>query len=382
MSPQVFVCDGFTQVGEVTEFEKVEVVERDLAVGNFRVQFDPRNQPALYDAVLDAARLRVEVYDPDTGRRWHGKVQQRRRIFENDDIPTLLDLRGVDHMDDLEARLEWPNPFDVTEFWEKLETTRQLSDAFVQAVNFNGGLGAGANRQITGLNLVVPTPFGPTKTWDITGRPLLEVWAPQFEGTQWTFRMRFNRTGPQSTGEIICEPVERATTGLLITPTHHPGPVEVIETAAQVTESIIVGDLTGGATPDERFVAQAIAVEDTWLEDHRERYTNRPSGSQNVINDEATDTLTAFGPKLGVLAQDIEIDRWDNTVLIGDYVTVSYSPTEAPIQAPIKETRLTGTTEGWDLRASIGTDIAGPAAQLSRRIQAISTRLNRVEGDI
>ncbi len=379
----MFLLDQFTQIGELTRFEQIEIVERDLDVGSFRVTFNPEINPGQYQAALEATWLGVEVYDTETGHRWAGKVQTERRVFQGNRVPSLIEYRGVDMMDIIAARLEWPDPLDYTLFWTESNITLQLSELVNTDATFEFGASALAERQVTGINIVDPVPhIGPVKFELSSRRPLLDVWAPWFEGTTRTLRIRFNRDDATGAGEIRFEPVDRAVTEVIVTPELHHGEIEITRTAAAATHVIVMGDLTGG-TPFERFTAEARAAEANWLEEHREKFINRPSADQATIDDTAADTLAANGPRLAIRASDIDIPDYGTTVLIGDLVTVSFSTDEGPYLLPISEMKLTAdTNDGFRRAAAIGSSIPGPAELLSKRIAAVAGQADRIEGDL
>ncbi len=383
MAFEVHLLDRFTQLGELTGFELVEAVEADLKVGHWRVIFDPVDSPSLADAAFNATWLGIEIYDPDTGQRYGGEATQRRRVYRQSGSPALIELRGVDMMDHLARRLEWPDTQDVSNMWQTSNISQVLSTAVTNNLFFDGGAGALAYRQIPGLNIVTPAPaFGPVKNWDATRRPILDAYAPFFEGTQWTFRMRFNRTGVDGAGEILFEPVERTVTDIVVSPQFHPGDIEVVETAAAATHLIVMGDNDpGAADPDNRFVAEARAAEANWLEKHREKFVSRPQASQAVADDEAADLLSANGPRLSARASDVVIPAYGTDALIGDYVTVAFSPDEPALQAPITEARIVGTPDGWTQTVTVGADSPNPARLLTDRIESLSKEIRRIEGD-
>ncbi len=380
---EVHLLDRFTQIGELTGFELVEAIETDLKVGHWRVVFDPIHSPSLADAARNATWLGIEIYNPDTGHRYGGEATQRRRVYRQSSEPTLIELRGVDMMDYLAAPVEWPDTTDVDRMWVTTNSSLQLSTAVTNNLFFQAGGGALPFRQIPSLNIVTPAPpFGPVKNWDATRRPILDTWAPFFEGTPWTMRMQLNRTGVAQTGEIRFEPVERATTNIVISPQFHDGDIEVIETAAAATHVIVMGDNDPGAIdPNDRFVADARAAELNWLEKHREKFVSRPSASQAVADDEAVDLLAANGPRLAVQANDVRLPTYGSDAFIGDYVTVSFSPTEPTLLAPITEARIIGTPDGWSQTVTIGAEGNSPAALLMNRIDSLASEVRRIEGD-
>lgn len=384
MTIQVFATDGFESVGEIVTFDRVEVNEKDLAVGAFQVVFDPANQPALAEAVMDATWLGVEVTDTETGWRFHGKVTQRRRQFQGGRYPRRIDLRGVDRMDDLAAVLQWPSTADYSLWWITSNGSQVLSTAVTNELYFERGAGALAERQLAGLTIVTPSPpFGPTKSWVTTGRQLLETWAPWFKNTAYTIRMRFNRSGAAGAAEIVFEVVERATTQVLVTPEFHHGRIEIVETAAAATHVIGMGELTGSIpNPDERYTAEARAAEANWLEGHRERFVNRPLSDQATLVTDVADELAASGPKLAAIADDIDVPDYGTSVLIGDYATVSFSPDEGAFLSPITAVDLVGTPAGWTRTASIGDAVPSDVNLLDTKIAALATQVRRVEGDL
>ena len=250
---QVFILDGITQIGEITAFERIEAVETDLTRGNWSAILNHHHLAgnSLADKIRTATWLGIEIIDNDTDWRYAGPCTYRARTYTQTGEPSRIELRGVDTMDYLDALLEWPDSGNALRWWVSSPGTLPLSTTVTNALQFQGGPLGIQERKIPNLTIIdPPAPFGGTITKVTTGLPLLELWRPWYQDTDWTFRIALHRDSNGS--ELRFTTGERAVAPMSVTPGLQ-GDVTIIERAATATTIIAMGQLTGDLIePDER----------------------------------------------------------------------------------------------------------------------------------
>lgn len=381
---QVFVLDGITQIGEITAFERIEAVETDLTRGNWSAVLNHHHLAgnSLADEIRNATWLGLEIVDNDTGWRYGGPASYLARTYTQTGQPTRIELRGVDTMDHLDALLEWPDELDFTRWWVTAQGTLPLSSTVTNSLNFQGGPFGRTERMIPNLSIVTPTTaFGTTITKVATGLPLLELWRPWFQGTDWTFRLDLYRDS--LAGSSLRFTVgERAVAPMSITPGLQ-GDVTIVEQAATATTVIGMGKSTENPlAPDEKHALRLSFAENHWLRRRRERFINSPSSDYDALETEAMAELKANASKRTVIVPDFEIPGYGDTTQLGDYVRVHYDDDEDELLVPIGSSTLVGTPDGWRRTVSVGREVTVGPRQIRSNYADIARRLRRFEGQL
>lgn len=384
MAYQVFVLNGYEQVAEVTEWTRVELIERDLEGGNWVLQIPAAGNGLVVSEIMLAPLLGLEIVDTATGRTTAGPNTQLRRVYDGSGL-ARIEMRGVDLMGVLGWRFEWPDPGDPHNWWVTSVSSQVLSTAVTNGLYFDAGPGSEAERQqIAGLEIVdPPAPFGPVKDWQASGLPLSEVWRPWFERTPWTYRLQLHR--PLNLGDATARFTvrQRATAPVVVTPELHPGEIEIVETAAAATYTIGMGEEIAGRTDGARHVVvNNFAEPGWWMRPHRELLLNRPSMRATPLSNYVNQQAIANLEQRTANVTDFEVPGFGVNVEIGDLVEIVYDPNEAPLVQPIASVRLVGDENGWRRTASIGRDVPTELGWLDQRISSVARQVRAVEAEL
>lgn len=383
MAYQVWIIDGLTQLAELTAFEKIQAVEVDLAHGNWVVVLnqDHVNAGAIAEKILNAVFLGIEILDTDTGWRYAGPCNYLDRVYSAPGRIKQIEMRGTDHMDWLDALLEWPDELDVTRWWVTAQGSLALSTTVTNSLNFQGGPFGDFARKIPNLHIIdPPTAFGPVKTQIATGLPLAEVWEPWFTGTDWTYRLQLHRA--EAVNELRFTLGERAVSPMIVTPGIQ-GEIRITEVAAQATFVAAMGDkVTGSLDPNERWAYGAQGDQLDWRTRRREKHVNLPASDYDTLRTAAEAELATLGPKRTVVVPDFELPEYGDTTQLGDLVRVHYDDDADELLVPIGSSTLTGTEKGWKRTVSIGREVPVGPRQLAANYTAIAKHLRRLEGNL
>jgi Siphovirus ReqiPepy6 Gp37-like protein len=164
-------CDWRIPVAEVDTYESFTVIARHNAVATWEL---------VLPADTDAARALLASYRPrlllstDTVYRSGPATRFQRNQSQDGD---LLTVNGVDDLALLSFRLAHPQPGSPAPPYSTTAAdarTGVASTVFSGYVDRNAGPGAITARQIPGLTILLPTPFGPTVSMSGAWQNLLD----------------------------------------------------------------------------------------------------------------------------------------------------------------------------------------------------------------
>jgi hypothetical protein len=376
---QVFILDGLTQVAEVTSFTLIECIERDLRVGNWRAVIPAADNLAVTTEIMQANMLAIEVRDTNTGWTYVGNPRQRRRLFSGGKLKTV-ELRGVDLMDELAGRLDWPDPLDAERWWITSVANLPLSSAVTNELHIQAGSLGLPYRQIPSLRIIdPPAVMGPAKYWRALGQPLTELWEPWFKGTGFTYRLALGRNALTGAGTVDFTIRARATSPTLVT-AELSGDIEIVETAAEATLITGMAEQMEGQPENTRWAEQfLLATNISWKRRHREKFLNRPQMDINELGLALVDEMVLGEQKQIVTVQDFELPNYGAVGhQLGDFVQV-VPESGLTVTLPIAASRLIGTPDGWRREVSVGEEVPVGPRILDDKISVMARRLRAME---
>lgn len=401
MNIDLWALDRFDQIGRITNYTGVQIVERDLAEGGWQVDLPLGDAGDVGAALLAADWPGIEVIDRDTTWRFGGYLTDYAVIIDDDGTESLR-LLGRDFQSDLAAWLEWPNSGTPDEWWATVYagTLPATSDAH-NTVFFNAGAGAPTGRaRIDGLVQGANPVAGPPKARRLKGEPLLTVMRFLFaDSIDWTARLTMQRTvagdgfvqfdtPPRGHPDTVGSQGGPVAPIILDARRGTFGKVEHTTSAAKATWVLAMGaEVEPVVTPGERLVAISGSVEASWRYRHRELFLNRP----------ATDDTAALGDEAVAAQLDPEswarrsakvdsarVEGFGRDIDLGWMVDVHLGPqfTPATVRLPVVASSLQFTPDGgWVRTVDLGVEsLKGPAAVYASIARA-RAQIRQVEAD-
>ncbi len=390
MNIDLWALDRFDQIGRLTNYTNVQLVERDLAEGGWQVDLPLGDAGDIGAAMLAADWPGIEVIDRDTGWRFGGYLTDYTVVIDEDGTESLR-LLGKDFQSDLAAWLEWPNSGNPDEWWVvTYGGTIPLTRDAHNTVYFNAGPGAPVGRsRIDGLAFGFNPDEGTPKSRRLKGEPLLAVMRFLFaDSVEWTARLTMQRTVAGDGFVQFDTPARQVATIILDARRGTFGKVEHTTSAAKATWVLAMGaEVTPVVTPGERLVAISASVENNWKVRHRELFLNRPS----------TDNFTALGDEVTAAQLDPEswkrqaakvdsarVDGYGRDIDLGWLVDVHLGPQFTPttVRLPVVASSLQFTPAGgWVRLVDLGVEsLKGPAAVYASIARARAA-IRQVEAD-
>ncbi|MGL4300056.1 MAG: hypothetical protein ACRCW4_13380 [Candidatus Neomicrothrix subdominans] len=388
ISCTVHVLDGLDRVAEIADFERVVAIENDLGLGSIRVEGIGNKAVirALSRMHETGERAGLEIHEAGSGWRLAGPGQVMAETHGRDGL-TSITFQCTDQMRWLDATLDWPDSATLSSWWATTNWTLQRSEAVESLIEWNlGNLVPGIYAYRRPPNFVPidpPVPFGPAINYQATNRSLLETIRPWFEGTDATFRLGLDRSGPAP--ELRFAAALRGVSPQEVRADTQGG-IEIVRTAAEATWVIGMGRQPD-PNLDPREVALAHGPETSWLTLHREASISRPSAPNlATLQSEVDQELRRLGPKVAVTVPEFELPGYGSHTRIGDYVRVIVGPEQPALLVPITSTRTECDESGWRRLVSVGRDVRidGPngAAALMDKFKTLMSTIKRVEREV
>jgi hypothetical protein len=383
----VWALDGFNQIGPITTFTKVQVIERYLGLGAWVLEMPLGEAAGIAARLMAATWPGIEVYDPDTGWRFGGYMTDAIPSVDSQGVETVQ-LVGSDFQADLGAWLEWPGSDTPIHWWYNTVggTIPLTSDAHTM-VYANAGGGASSERpQIAGL-VQGPDPVGGApKARRIRGEPLLDVLRFLFLGEPWIARLRLTRD-TAGVGSVLFETLAQPlATTVLDVKRGSVGRVEVRSSAAKATHVIAMGGPFVGGPTDSRMVRTVRPQENNWRYRHRELFINRPATDDSgALLNEAADVAGANYFTNSVRAEGARVEGYGLTIDLGWMVTVQLGPTFTPasVRLPVVASTLEFTPElGWKRTVDLGGETLSGLPGVYATIARLSARARKLEGEL
>lgn len=385
MNLELWALDRYDQIARITDFTRVEVIERDLGEGAWLVEMPLGDASGPGAAMLAATWPGIELFDAETGWRFGGYLTSYRVIVDEDGTQTLR-LMGSDFQSDLAAWLEWPEVTTPDEWWAvTVGGTIPLTSDLQNTVKFNAGYLAAPNRaQIDGMIFGPDPAAGTPKSRRLKGEPLLAVAKYLLWGTSWTARLRLVRSASDGAPSLLFETPERPlSTIVLDAKLGTAGRVEHGVSAATATWVVAMGDdVEPVVTAGERLVAISSQVESDWRFRHREIFINRPATDDfDALADEALTEVLANRYQRSALVDSARVTGYGRDIDLGWLVDVHLGPTFTPstMRLPVVASTLTFTPgPGWERTVDVGAETPrGPGAVYAAiaRTRAVARQL-------
>lgn len=402
MNIDLWALDRFEQIGRITNYTGVQLVERDLAEGGWQIDLPLGDAGDIGAAMLAADWPGIEVVDRDTGWRFGGYLTDYTVIIDDDGTQSLR-LLGRDFQSDLAAWLEYPEYSTPDEWWAITYggTIPATSDAH-NTVSLNAGnLAASVGRKtIDGLVNGPDPAAGPPKARRLKGEPLLAVMRFLFaDSADWTARLTMKRT-VAGDGFVQFDTPPRGHPDSVGTPTGPLAPivldaargtfgkVEHTTSAAKATWVIAMGaEVDPVVTPGERVTSITSSVEANWKVRHRELFINRPATDDfTALRDEVLSTM--LDPESWVRqsakVDSARVEGYGRDIDLGWRVPVHLGPqfTPSTVTLPVVASSLQFTPAGgWVRLVDLGAEsLKGPAA-IYASIARARAQIRQVEAD-
>jgi len=170
-------CDWTTRLAEIDTFESATLIARHNDVSTYEVAMPASTAAA--EALIGALRPRI-LFSANGVVYRSGPVTRLERTLDADGAD-MLTVNGVDDLIWLRARLAHPQPGTATPPYSTQAYDAQTgpaSQVLAGYVNRNAGPGAIPLRQVPGLTVPTPAPFGGTVTTSARYQGLLDFLVP------------------------------------------------------------------------------------------------------------------------------------------------------------------------------------------------------------
>lgn len=391
MNVELWALDRFDQIGRITTYTAVQIVERDLAEGGWQVDMPLGDAGDVGAAMLAAAWPGIEVVDRDTGWRFGGYLTDATVIVDDDGTEQLR-LLGRDFQSDLAAWLEWPESTTPDEWWAITYggTIAATSDAH-NTVRLNAGTAAAAvgRPTIYGLTMGVNPAAGAAKARRLKGEPLLDVMRFLFaDSAEYTARLRLVRA-VNGDGAVQFDTPARTVAPIVLDAKRGTfGKIEHTTSAAKATWVLAMGaEIEPVVTAGERLTRELSTIEFDWRYRHRELFINRPATDDpTALADEVTAAMLdpSSWYRKSAKVDAARVEGYGRDLDLGWLVDVHLGSAFTPptVRLPVVASTLRFTTgEGWVRTIDLGTEtLQGPAA-LQASIARTRAQLRQVEAD-
>jgi hypothetical protein len=383
----VWALDGLNQIGPITTFTKVQIIERDLGLGAWVLEMPLGEAAGIAARLMAATWPGIEVYDPDTGWRFGGYLTDAIPAVDDQGVETVR-LVGSDFQADLGAWLEWPGSDTPIHWWyNSVGGTIPLTSDAHTMVYANAGVGASAEHaQIAGLVQGPDPAGGAPKARRIRGEPLLDVLRFLFLGEAWTARLRLVRDTAGAGSVLFETPARTLAPTVLDVKRGSFGRAEVRSSAAKASHVIAMGGPIVGGLPGERMVRQIRPQENNWRYRHRELFINRPATDDSgALLNEAADAFSANNFATSVRVEGARVEGYGLTIDLGQMVTVQLGPTFTPssVRLPVAASTLEFTPEaGWKRTVDLGGETLSGLPGVYATIARLSARARKLEGEL
>lgn len=182
-------CDWTTRLAEIDTYESATLIARHNAISTYEVVLPSTTDAAA--ALINATRPRVLVSTGGVILR-SGPVTRLERTLDADGAD-MLTVSGVDDLVWLRARLAHPQPGTAAPPYSTSAYDAQTgaaSQVLAGYVNRNAGPLAVPLRQVPGLTVVTPAPFGGTVAVSARYQNLLEFLVPIAQAAKIGIRVR------------------------------------------------------------------------------------------------------------------------------------------------------------------------------------------------
>ena len=385
---QVWGLDGIEQIVPITDYTRVDVVERDLDIGAWRIDLPIGDASSAASRLLGATKPGIEVYDPETGWRFGGYL--RKKSEKRTATKGTVTFTGRDFQARLAGRLDWPDVTDVGRWWITIYggTLPATTDAH-NSMYFNAGPGAPTYRQIESLALGADPAAGDPRARRIKGMPLLEAYRGLFLGSDYTCRLRLNRdisAGSAPRSELLFETPERQLAEVVLdTKTGTASEIETIDEANESTFAIAMGAEIGDGP--ERLVTVAQVADFTdWQNEYSETFINRPSTDEaDKLNAEANDSLIDASRGRAVKVSGAEVSGYGRSIDLGWRVQVNVETlggAEAVIVPVVGSTLSFRPDRGWRRQVDVGTHTLNGPASVQATINNLQRKIRQLEAEL
>lgn len=396
----IYACDGLDQIGQITDWSRLKLVERDLDVGNWSitVPLDGAGADVVRTWRRDDVDAWIEVFDPTTGWRFGGPSIQKETVIGVDG--GTVTMRGVDHMAHLARRLVVFDPVDPDDtFLSNTQISydvtgtpgralsREIHSLVFEQIHEGFG-GVNAYRRIPNLSgFFEDEPgLGVMPTYRVeAGTFIIEQIQQLTIGEDFTVRFRLDRRSAggveQSTLRFSTPPRTLANMRLSVSNGGYEQ-VVVTETRAPSTHTIVIG--TKEEFGPRPFYAgfQPGAGSGSWgRELYGEQYLDRDGFENETLGWEWLAELRKHYPKSTVAFKGVDVEGFGQRVDIGWLVPaeVTIAGRTDVYELPVSAAELSGTPGDLRRKISVGEQQPSDVSRVLELMRRMESRLRRVE---
>lgn len=381
---KLMALDGLDVIGEIVDFLKVDITERDLRAGSWSVELP---DTSIARRMRNADWPGLAAYDPETGWWWGGFVTEED--LELDRGRLTFSFSGLDFQAELANRPFLPSMPNLDQgTWNPNYAVNNLSltSAAFNIAYFTFGPAAQAGWEIPGLEFDADPNGGPVEPWLPSFSNCLELWRAQFTDRDWTVRLRYDQrqTVVDSVPRLEFSTPQRATSPLLFsTQTGEITSARVSERAALSTDCISAGDWVDETDQSQgRLFARDVTPATSWRTRRTYSFVDRPGLDQTQIDVENEAYHRSQGQRKSVEIDSVNVGGWGRDIDIGwlARVQLGEGPYAETDLLPVNTMRLTfDVDQGW--QRGIGLGVANPKGQsfVYHALTRIAERVNRLD---
>ncbi len=361
----IYACDGYDQLGQITDWSDLSITERDQDVGTWsiRVPLDGHGAEVVRRWLGETVESNIEVYDPDTGWRFGGPAIIRGYEITSDAVTAVLS--GVDWMCILARRIyiNTPDPaLDGISETSKVFAgsgvlTSELHEIAASQLDSQYSYPDQSYRHVAGISGVFEDdPAGGTVSdYRIPpGTVLLDLMRKLAGGAEYTFRLRLDRrivNGAEVSSVRWSTPERLPSNTRLSVAAGGYEQATVKQTRAPSTMTIAVGS---EVDPNYRLTLISRQLTTRWGNTlHGEDYLDFNGYTDTETSTEQHAAFVESFPKETIRFDGVDISGWGREVDIGWYVAA--------------EIGVGGQTRLVDLPVGSST-LTGPPGELTRSI--------------
>lgn len=308
-------------MGVLDKITSAEFTETDLGVGTWRIVMPLPESGTMPQAWIKENWPYIEAEDTTTGWVFGGYVTSIKT--ERSATGEELIVSGKDYMGDLTARLAFPDPDNVLDFWEtKVYGQGQILAAAQEIVRTNLFTSTDPRRFTFGSTLDnFPVSPNDIPEFDVVGDPILDMLKRWLFGTDYTFEARLNKEFA-ATPTILYQGRQRETSSRVLEADRlEADTITVDDAAATATDIILMGTEAVQGQP-ARWVTRDVSPISNWRYRPIEKFYNRPGTGLDTIFDEAAGLKREQLPRRTVSIEGLELDTYGLDVRLGDRVLV------------------------------------------------------------